>query len=160
MSGIRIRAAVVAALLLLPLIGSAQIVNRLQVDPDLFDRYAYGRMQLFNAKNLPLADSLYQVGESRRDDRLKCLALSLEFPVYFAEGEYDRMDGAVSEIKQLLADKPKYKPFLYSVVHEYCQYLMHAGRVSDAMLEARASKGTLPKRAMRWARCIPTASSV
>lgn len=140
MSGIRIRAAVVAALLLLPLVGSAQIVNRLQVDSDLFDRYAYGRMQLFNAKNLPLADSLYRVGESRRDDRLKCLALSLEFPVYFAEGEYDRMDGAVSEIKQLLADKPKYKPFLYSVVHEYCQYLMHAGRVSDAMLEARAEQ--------------------
>lgn len=138
MSGIRIRAAVVAALLLLPLVGSAQIVNRLQVDPDLFDRYAYGRMQLFNAKNLPLADSLYRVGESRRDDRLKCLALSLEFPVYFAQGEYDRMDGAVAEIKRLLADKPKFKPFLYSVVHEYCQYLMHAGRVSDAMLEARA----------------------
>lgn len=134
----RIRAAVMAALLLLPLAGEAQIVNRLQVDSDIFDRYAYGRMQPFNPGNLTLADSLYRVGETRRDDRLKCLALSLEFPVRFARNEYDRMESAVAEIKQLLADKPKFRPFLYNTLHEYCQYLIHAGRVKDAVLEARS----------------------
>ena len=135
----RIRAALVtAAFLLLPLAGSAQIVNRMQVDHDTFDRYAYGRMQLFNPQNLRLADSLYQVGVNRDDLRYKCLGLSLEFPVRFAQGDYERMDEAVGEIKELLAGIKKFKPFLYATIHEYCQYLIHAGRVSSAMLEARA----------------------
>lgn len=134
----RIRAALTAALLLLPLAGNGQIVNRLGVDHDSFDRYAYGRMQLYNPQNLRLADSLYQVGEAREDVRFKCLGLSLEFPVRFAQGDYDRMDEAVAEIKELIGGIKKYKPFLYATIHEYCQYLIHAGRVSSAMLEARA----------------------
>lgn len=134
----RIRAALTAALLLLPLAGNAQIVNRLGVDHDTFDRYAYGRMQLYNPQNLRLADSLYQVGVDRDDLRFKCMGLSLEFPVRFAQGDYDRMDEAVAEIKELLNGIKKFKPFLYATIHEYCQYLIHAGRVSTAMLEARA----------------------
>lgn len=135
---IRLRAALTAVFLLLPLAGNAQIVNRLQVDHDTFERYAYGRMQLFNPQNLRLADSLYRVGVERDDLRYKCLGLSLEFPVRFAQGEYERMDEAVAEIKELVGGIKKFKPFLYATIHEYCQYLIHAGRVSGAMLEARA----------------------
>ena len=134
-----IRAAAVAACLLLTgAAGEAQIVNRLKVDPDTFDRYAYGRMQMYNAGNLVLADSLYQVGVQRADPRYQCLGLSLEFPVRFAQGDYDRMIAAVGEIKTLLAGKDDCRAFVYNVIHEYCQYLIHCGKVSDAMLEARA----------------------
>lgn len=133
-----VRAAATATLLLSVLSAKAQIVNRLKVDHDTFDRYAYGRMQQFNPDNLPLADSIYHLGEILPDDRYKCLGLSLEMPVRFAQGEYDRMDGTVQEIKDLIGTEKAYKPFLYGVIHEYCQYLIHAGRVSDSMLEARA----------------------
>ena len=138
MSLARIRAAVLAALLLLPLTGNAQIVNRLEVDHDSFERYAYGRMQLYNPQNLRLADSFYRVGQAREDVRLMCLGLSLEYPVRFAQDDFERMDEAVAEIKSLLGQSARYKPFLYATIHEYSQYLIHAGRVSDAMLEARA----------------------
>ena len=133
------RAVLAAALALLPAVtGNAQIVNRLRVDHDSFERYAYGRMQLYNPDNLIIADSLYAVGETRSDYRFKCLGLSLEIPVRFARGEYERMDAAVAEIKSLTSSHKEAKAFQYSVLHEYCQYLIHAGRVSDAMLEARA----------------------
>ena len=134
-----LRAAGIAAWVLLSAFsGKAQIVNRLKVDPDTFDRYAYGRMQQFSAANLPLADSLYRVGEARQDYRFQCLALSLEMPVRFALKEYERMDETMAEIKTLLKGHPEHKAFLYSAIHEYCQYLIHIERVSDAMLEARA----------------------
>ncbi|MBQ9400263.1 MAG: hypothetical protein IJU27_06460 [Bacteroidales bacterium] len=133
-----LRAALAAALALLPaLTGTAQIVNRLRVDHDSFERYAYGRMQMYNPDNLPLADSLYRVGEARLDYRFKCLALSLEMPVRFAQGDTARMDAVMAEIKSTLEDHKEYRAFLYSAVHEYCQFLIHDGRVSEAMLEAR-----------------------
>ncbi len=115
-----------------------QIVNRLKVDAPVFERYASGRMQMFNPDNLVLADSLYKAGEARGTVRYKCLGLSLEFPVRFAQGDYDRMDEAVAEIKKLLMPHPDTHPFMFSTVHEYCQYLIQTGRASDAMLEARA----------------------
>ena len=34
--------------------------------------------------------------------------------------------------------KKTFKPFLYNAIHEYCQYLIHIGRATDAALEARA----------------------
>lgn len=115
-----------------------QIVNRLGVDAPTFERYAWGRMQLYNPDNLVLADSLYSVGEHKQNYKYKCLALSLEFPVRFSMGEYDRMDEAVREIKDLLSSRKDVRAFYFSTLHEYCQYLIHLGRASDAMLEARA----------------------
>lgn len=125
---------------LLCLVTEAQIVNRLKVDGGTFQRYAWGRMQLFNPSNLSLADSLYQAGVREKSYKLRCLGLSLEMPVRYAQGEYERMDACAQEIK-LIFDQyqvPKDAlPFYYSSLHEYCQFLIGAGRVSDAMLEAR-----------------------
>lgn len=115
----------------------AQIVNRLKVDDAVFQRYAYGRMQMYNAANLPLADSIYQAGVLRESFRYKCLGLSLEMPVRFAQGDYERMDACVAEIKELVKGHADARPFYFAVIHEYCQYLIHIGRASDAMLEAR-----------------------
>lgn len=119
-------------------LAGAQIVNRLKVDSDTFERYAYGRMQQYNPDNLVLADSLYALGEQKMNYRYKCLGLSLEFPVRFSRGEYERMDAAVAEMKTLLAGRKDVRSFYFSMLHEYCQYLIHIGRASDAMLEARA----------------------
>ena len=134
-----VRTALASALaLIVALTADAQIVNRLKVDNDTFQRYAYGRMQLYNQENLALADSLYRVGEERSDYKFKCLALSLEIPVRVSQGDMDRVDDAMDEMKQLLTGHKEYRTFLYSSIHDYCQYLIHAERVSDAMLEARA----------------------
>lgn len=129
-----------SVLLLLPGAGglSAQIVNRLKVDDPTFQRYAWGRMQQYNPDNLVLADSLYNAGVLSGNFKYKCLGLSLEFPVRFALGEYDRMEAAVMEIKQMLEERTDTRAFYYPTLHEYCQYLVHIGRASDAMLEARA----------------------
>ncbi len=115
----------------------AQIVNRLKVDAPTFERYAFGRMQQYNPDNLVLADSLYAAGVERNDFKYMCLGLSLEYPVRFALGEYDRMDSAVAEIKQLTGDRKECRAFYFSTMHEYCEYLVHLGRASEAMLEAR-----------------------
>ena len=108
------------------------------MDQKVFVRYAYGRMQQFNPDNLALADSLYGVGIHKNDYRLKCLALSLEMPVRFAQGQYARMDSTAAELKSLIADTKIARDFYYSFLHEYCEYLVQSGRVSEAMLEARA----------------------
>lgn len=135
-----IKAWVAAAILLLGGVRvQAQIVNRLKVDDFIFQRYAYCRMQQFSEDNLGFADTLYRVGIYRENFRYKCLGLTLEFPIRFAQGDYARMDEAVSEIKSLLADRKdqNIRAFYYPVLHEYCQFLIHIGRASDAMLEAR-----------------------
>ncbi len=132
------RALLISALILLGCsFADAQIVNRLKVDNAVFQRYAYGRMQMYNPGNLALADSIYNAGAAQGNFRYKCLGLSLEFPVRFAQGEYERMDSAVAEIKELIKGHADARPFYFSVIHEYCQYLLHIGRASDAMLEAR-----------------------
>lgn len=136
------RIAVIFCLLAAGLVSRAQIVNRLGVDAPTFERYAYGRMQMYSPSNLALADSLYSLGEQKQNYRYKCLALSLEFPVRFSMGEYDRMTEAVSEIKSILKDRKDVRAFYFSTLHEYCQYLIHIGRASDAMLEARAMERT------------------
>ena len=116
----------------------AQVVNRLGVDDPTFQRYAWGHMQEYDAENLVLADSLYQAGVAAGNYKYKCLGLSLEYPVRFAQGDYERMDEAVAEIKELLSERREGRSFYYATVHEYSQFLIHIGRVSDAMLEARA----------------------
>ena len=83
----------------------AQIVNHMRVDQKTFLRYASGRMQEFNPENLVLADSLYSAGTLQGNFRLKCLGLSLEIPIRYIQGNYERMDAAVMEIKQLLSDR-------------------------------------------------------
>ena len=115
----------------------AQIVNQLKVDDEVFLKYAYCRMQRYNPANLNLADTLYRVGSARDNFRFRVLGLSLEYPVRFAQGDYERMDEAVAEIKTLLKDHPDTRSFYYNTLNEYCQYLIHIGRASDAMLEAR-----------------------
>jgi len=137
MQGMRRLLAGVLALLLSWGVG-AQIVNRLRVDQDTFLRYAYGRMQQFNPANLALADSLYAAGQAQGNFRYKCLALSLEMPVRFARGEYERMDEVATEVKVLLDGRKDLREFYFPFLHEYCEYLVHIGRSSDAMLEARA----------------------
>ena len=131
------RIAILCLFLLVCLPLGAQIVNRLKVDDPTFQRYAWGRMQQYNPDNLILADSLYTVAEQQGNYRYRCLALSLEFPVRFALGEYDRMDEAVAEIKENIGRHPEARSFYYPTLHEYCQYLIYLGRASDAMLEAR-----------------------
>ena len=126
------------AALFLCLTSGAQIVNRLNVDKDTFERYAWGRMQEYSPSNLVLADSLYTEGIRQNNFRYKCLALSLEYPVRFAQGEYARMDSCIVEIKELIGDRKDLRTFYFPTLHEYCQYLVHIGRASDAVLEARA----------------------
>ena len=126
-----------AILLLAGVQAGAQIVNLLSVDRESYKRYAYCRMQLFNENNLPIADSLYAVGQAKGDYKLKCLGLSLEFPVRFAAGESERMDECVQEIIDLTIERKEARAFYLGVIHEWCQYLIHEGRVSEAMLEAR-----------------------
>ena len=130
--------AALAVLLAVVSESQAQIVNRLRVDDATFQRYAFGRMQRFDTDNLALADSLYALGTEKDNFKYKCLALSLEIPVRFTLGEYDRMTEAAQEIKGYLADRKDLRDFYFSTLHEYCEYLVRGGRMSDAMLEARA----------------------
>lgn len=132
----RILLILLLALLVLP--SNAQIVNHLKVSKEVFELYAQKRFDRYNPGNLERADSLYQAGVLRDSYRLKCLGLSLEFPVRFAQGDYARMDEAVAEIKELLKGNAEARAFYFNTIHEYCQYLIHIGRASDAMLEARA----------------------
>ena len=116
----------------------AQIVNRLRVDQETFVRYAYGRMQEFNPENLVLADSLYKAGIRQNNFRYKCLGLSLELPVHYMRGDYPRMSAAAAEIKTLLADRKDLREFYFSTLHEYSEFLVRMGYISEAVLEARA----------------------
>lgn len=138
------RKALLAPLLMLlaAIPAGAQIVNRLGVDAPTFERYAYGRMQPYSGNNLALADSIYREGVRKDSDKYKCLALSLDFPVRFALGEYEAMDADIAEMKTLIGERKDCRSFYYSCLHEYCQYLVHIGRSDDAMLEARAMERT------------------
>ena len=116
----------------------AQIVNRLRVDQETFLRYAYGRMQQYSLDNLELADSLYTAGVQKNNFRYKCLGLSLEIPVRFVQGDREKMTAAAEEVKTILADRRDLRDFYFATLHEYSEYLVRMGYVSDAMLEARA----------------------
>ena len=124
--------------LFLSLVVQAQIVNRLKVDQPTFLLYAQARMQPYNPANLALADSLYQVGVRKGNLRYKCLALSLEMPVRFERGEYERMDVIAAELKGLLGKRKDLREFYFDVWDQYNEFLLKADRVSEAVLEARA----------------------
>ena len=132
------RTVLIAVFFLLSLPSGAQIVNRLQVDKEVFELYAQHRLDMFNPANIAFADSLYNTGIKHDNFRYKCLARSLQFPAYYAIGEYDKMDEAVAEIKRLTHNKPDCRAYRFEVLHEYCQYLIRCNRASDAMIEARA----------------------
>ncbi len=116
----------------------AQIVNRLRVDQPTFLRYAQARMQEYNPANLEWADSLYQEGVRHGNLRYKCLALSVEMPVRFAQGEYERMDVIAAELKGLLANRKDLREFYFVTLHEYAEFLLRSNRISESVLEARA----------------------
>ncbi len=122
----------------LGLAAQAQIVNRLKVDQPTFLLYAHARMQPYNPANLALADSLYQVGVRKGNLCYKCLALSLEMPVRFERGEYERMDVIAAELKGLLGKRKDLREFYFDVWDQYNEFLLKADRVSEAVLEARA----------------------
>lgn len=122
----------------LSLVAQAQIVNLLKVDQPTFLLYAQARMQPYNPANLALADSLYQVGVRKGNLRYKCLALSLEMPVRFERGEYERMDVITAELKGLLGKRKDLREFYFDVWDQYNEFLLKADRVSEAVLEARA----------------------
>lgn len=124
--------------LFLSLVAQAQIVNSLKVDQPTFLLYAQARMQPYNPANLALADSLYQVGVRKGNLRYKCLALSLEMPVRFERGEYERMDVIAAELKGLLGKRKDLLEFYFDVWDQYNEFLLKADRVSEAVLEARA----------------------
>lgn len=132
------RTVLIAVFFLLSLPSGAQIVNRLKVDKEVFELYAQHRLDMFNPANIAFADSLYNTGIKHDNFRYKCLARSLQFPAYYAIGEYDKMDEAVAEIKHLTHNKPDCRAYRFEVLHEYCQYLIRCNRASDAMIEARA----------------------
>jgi len=132
------RTVLIAVFSLLSLPSGAQIVNRLKVDKEVFELYAQHRLDMFNPANIAFADSLYNTGIKYDNFRYKCLARSLQFPAYYAIGEYDKMDEAVAEIKHLTHNKPDCRAYRFEVLHEYCQYLIRCNRASDAMIEARA----------------------
>lgn len=132
------RTLVLILTLLLCLGARAQIVNSLRVDQKTFLRYAYGRMQEYSLDNLQLADSLYQAGMLQNNFRYKCLGLSLEIPVRFVQGDSDRMRLAATELKQMLQDRKDLRDFYFPVLHEYTEFLVRMGFISEAMLEARA----------------------
>ena len=115
----------------------AQIVNRLRVDQPTFLRYAQAKMQEYSPANLELADSLYQVGVRYGNLRYKCLALSLEMPVRYARGEYERMDVIAAELKGLLGNRKDLREFYFVTLNEYTEYLLGSNRISEAVLEAR-----------------------
>ena len=124
--------------LFLSLVAQAQIVNSLKVDQPIFLLYAQARMQPYNPANLALADSLYQVGVRKGNLCYKCLALSLEMPVRFERGEYERMDVIAAELKGLLGKRKDLREFYFDVWDQYNEFLLKADRVSEAVLEARA----------------------
>ena len=132
------RLIVILTAALLCLGARAQIVNRLRVDQETFLRYAYGRMQQYSLDNLELADSLYTAGVQKNNFRYKCLGLSLEIPVRFVQGDREKMTEAAEEVKTILADRRDLRDFYFATLHEYSEYLVRMGYVSDAMLEARA----------------------
>jgi len=117
----------------------AQIQNRLKVKDEIHVRYAYGRMQPYSLDNIRLSDSIYNLGVADNDNKLKCLALSLELPVRYYTKEFERMDSIAAEMKRLGGGKKQKElnEFYYSAIFDYCQFLIETDRATQAMLQAR-----------------------
>ena len=116
---------------------SGQIRNRLGVGNELYLRYASGRIRQFDESNIPLADSIYRFGVYKSDSRIRMLALSLELPPRFIRNDTARVDEIISELKSMSDYSTPMREFYFLTMHDYCSMLIMAGRISDAMLEAR-----------------------
>ena len=117
---------------------SAQIRNRLGVGDGLYLKYANGRIRQFDESNILLADSIYRYGIHKGDSRIKMLALSLELPPRFIRNDSLRVREIVAELKSMANYNTRMREFYFLTMHDYCNMLILAGRISDAMLEARA----------------------
>lgn len=117
---------------------SAQIRNRLGVGNELYLKYANGRIRQFDESNIQLADSIYRYGIHKGDSRIKMLALSLELPPRFIRNDSLRVREIVAELKSMANYNTRMREFYFLTMHDYCNMLILAGRISDAMLEARA----------------------
>ncbi len=117
---------------------SAQIRNRLGVGNELYLKYANGRIRQFDESNILLADSIYRFGIHKGDSRIKMLALSLDLPPRFIRNDLERVDAIVAELKSMANYNTRMREFYFLTMHDYCNMLILAGRISDAMLEARA----------------------
>ena len=117
---------------------SAQIRNRLGVGNELYLKYANGRIRQFDESNILLADSIYRYGIHKGDSRIKMLALSLELPPRFIRNDSLRVREIVAELKSMANYNTRMREFYFLTMHDYCNMLILAGRISDAILEARA----------------------
>ncbi|MBO4723906.1 MAG: hypothetical protein J5596_01115 [Bacteroidaceae bacterium] len=117
---------------------SAQIRNRLGVGNELYLKYANGRIRQFDESNIMLADSIYRYGVHKSDSRIRMLALSLELPPRFIRNDTVRVNEIVAELKSMSDYNARMREFYFLTMHDYCNMLILAGRISDAMLEARA----------------------
>lgn len=117
---------------------SAQIRNRLGVGNELYLKYANGRIRQFDESNLLLADSIYRFGELKNDARIRMLGLSLELPARFIRNDSLRVAEIVSELKGMAHHSTIMREFYFLTMYDYSSMLIMAGRISDAMLEARS----------------------
>ncbi len=124
---------------------SAQIRNRLGVGNELYLKYANGRIRQFDESNILLADSIYRYGVHKSDSRIRMLALSLELPPRFIRNDTVRVSEIVSELKSMSEYNSKMREFYYLTMYDYCSMLIMAGRIQDAMLEARAMSSSAAK---------------
>lgn len=116
----------------------AQIRNRLGVGNELFLKYANGRIRQYDESNILLADSIYRYGVIKSDSRIRMLALSLELPPRFIRNDTLRVADIVSELKSMAGYNSRMREFYFLTMNDYCNMLIMAGRISDAMLQARA----------------------
>lgn len=114
-----------------------QIRNRLEVSKEIFLKYADGRIKQYDVSNILLADSLYRYGDYKNDSRVRMLALSLELPPRFIQNDTSRIKSIVAELKSMADYNHRMREFYFVTMYDYCNMLINAGRISDAMLEAR-----------------------
>lgn len=124
---------------------AAQIRNRLEVGNELYLKYANGRIRQFDESNILLADSIYRYGIHKNDSRIRMLALSLELPPRFIRNDEDRVAEIVSELKSMSDYNSRMREFYFLTIHDYCSMLIMAGRIRDAMLEARSMSSAAAK---------------
>lgn len=117
---------------------SAQIRNRLGVGNELYLKYANGRIRQYDESNIALADSIYRYGIHKSDSRIRMLALSLELPPRFIRNDTVRVAEIVAELKSMSGYNSSMREFFFLTMYDYCSMLIMAGRISDAMLEARS----------------------
>ena len=131
------RTLLILVMTLLTVSAVGQIRNRLEVNKEIFLKYADGRIRQYDKANILLADSIYRYGELKNDSRIRMLALSLELPPRFVLNDTARIKAIVAELKSMADYNHRMREFYFVTMYDYCNMLINAGRISDAMLEAR-----------------------